>query len=1021
MSRSDPDDSIQQQSAHDREIVQLANNREEEAKLGRAVLRDGGITEVAPKRENGSDPYPRVADEEAIQEASEALRGSEGGQGKHQKGPQTVAELPHKLPSEHLEFQRLLSSHKSQSQPQPQPQPQHPQSGLSQTEISRHAPFSQTRDQRIIPDSQGFSSLSASEAQSRSSRQYPLTTGQLPRETATLSEASGERANSQTTSVTPSITSHQPDHQATGVLNDQHLSIFTTTTGARTSAASPGQQSLVCRFSSENSSQKTNRSGDDRSFLTQLSFELDVASAPLSRQPSFDGSAGPSSERNFSSNAHIPTTQKSVFASVDSISSHTNSQAAQIVPPLSSQPERLLSTSQETFSFYDEEGIARSTVTGQPPQQPSNPQGSSQALDVLNGNTRSSSSAPRACELVLQANTNSLSQSHATSEKSRDRIRAPVHSASRRTLSPVQTRQTDLASGVTTSIVYERPSRRHSLPPTKMQSSRSVIPGTTAQRLKKMREDLFAARGLGQLNQSPDVPVNSSIPPNSATSTPTADQSEIQAPAEANAHAGTEPDLPTAVSPPSLPIMSLETPVEAVEDERPSALGPTQVSNDPLPGDSLPFTMDPGDINYHPPHEEPPATLDPSHLTLSIEERDLSPSIPTDDALAGSAGPEDFIPSVDFSKQSDDEVPQEYSRDLLPYIPSGVNEHLITLPFFVSAGGWVQYNDIIRENEAIIRAYNSCFLVSPYQKPAPSVIAAIDKMFSRLLDYCDFPPYLETALELGREAVTKHVVGSNSKFCFVDEFLLNLNQQGSTKKILILARPGQLVDLLSNIVQTRGYRLIRSGREVDSPTAAQSFLTVAVYSTDEDLSALPNDADAIIAFDHTYRQDLLPPSNEANPPLVLVLTNTDSVQHINMQISESMEPLERKNCLVLAVFNAMKHIEEPDHSIRDPPEIARLFAHYLEMPDTDDFYWEPQEIPEDIFENLPETSSQIQHSQHSLEHFAASQGPGSRKRSHVSFFVFLTTTPLQNLTCKPGRNRGECIEASEDITSAGGQ
>ncbi|RYP26609.1 hypothetical protein DL768_011685 [Monosporascus sp. mg162] len=631
--------------------------------------------------------------------------------------------------------------------------------------------------------------------------------------------------------------------------------------------------------------------------------------------------------------------------------------------------------SQESFALYDEQGIVPNAATREP-EEHLNSQNSSQALSELNGNTRNPPSAPRIQELDSQAELRSIPLSQITSEKRVDRNRARVSSAGQPS-SPSLGQQSELSPSVTPSVSRRRLFERQSRPSTEMEDPEALQPRMSAkEKLRLLRERHFAALDFGAPGQSSDAPTGSGAAPLPA------DQTETQTPTEPNVQVGTVLDFSVPVPPAGdLMILPFGGPAETMQDKQSPVPETTQTSDGHQHADSLPLHMSSAHMAYDASHEEPPATLDPSNLTLSIEDRDLSPSVPTDDALAESAGPEDFIPSVDFSKQSDDELPQKSSGHL-PYIPTGVNEHLITLPFFASTSGREQYNDIIRENQDLITSYNSAFLVSPYQRPNQAVISAMDHMFSRLFDFCDFPPFLETAVELGPEVVTKHVVGTNPKFCFVDEFLFHLNRLGSTKKIGILARPGQLLDLLSNVVQTRGYRLIRPGQETSNVVTDRSSLTVAIQSTSEDSSSLLSDADAVIAFDHTYRRDLLPPSDEANPPLVLLLANTNSIQHINMRVSEDMEPLERKNYLMHALVKAMQYIEEPDYTLRKPPEIAEMFAQYLEMPDNDDFYWEPQELPEDIFEGLPEVRSQMQPSQPSLEPFTAPRAPGSRKRSH---------------------------------------
>ncbi|RYP65397.1 hypothetical protein DL771_008342 [Monosporascus sp. 5C6A] len=972
-----PDDSAVE-STQDSNPVQPENlrrrRRGEQEASEEEVLHDGGVAEEAIRKRRRTGLYPHLPStgQQDTREGSEAASGSpnkgaligDQEQRRGQRGARIVVVLPLNTSLDRSEYQPVPSSPVSQQASQ-----QSPQSRRSWPHTRRQTAQHQTSSQRVIPDSQDCSGTSSLQTQNSLTQPDALSLGQIAREAVARSQVSRNHSATPFTQATTNITSHQPDHQATGLTHDQD--ILTIATQAETTpSADQSQQSLPWRFPSGNSSHNSIGDGnrDDLAFLTQVPFECDVA-APSS-QPSTK-SAGGSSEPNL--NAKLSTTRNSVSA-IHLSSFHTNSQAAQIVSQLSAHPPDLLDRSQESFALYDEQGIVPNSATREPEEQ-LNSQSSGQALSELNGNTRNPSSAPRIQELDSQAELRSIPQSQITSEKRVDRIRAHVSSAGQPS-SPSLGQQDKLSPRVTPSVSRRRLSGRQSRASTEMEDPEALQPRMSAkEKLRLLRERHFAALDFGAPGQSSDAPTGSGTAPLPA------DQTETQAPTELNAQVGTVLDFSVPIPRPGdLMILPFGGP-ETLQDKQSPVPETTQVSDGHQHADSLPLHMSSAHMAYDAPHEEPPATLDPSNLTLSIEDRDLSPSVPTDDALAESAGPEDFIPSVDFSKQSDDELPQQPSGHL-PYIPSGVNEHLITLPFFASTSGREQYNDIIRENQDLITSYNSAFLVSPYQKPNQAVISAMDQMFSRLFDFCDFPPFLETAVESGPEVVTKHVVGTNPKFCFVDEFLLHLDRLGSTKKILILARPGQLLDLLSNVVHTRGYRLIRPGQETRSVMTDRSSLTVVIHSTSEDSSSVLSDADAVIAFDHTYRRDLLPPFDEANPPLVLLLTNTNSIQHINMRVSENMEPLERKNYLMHALVKAMRYIEEPDYTLRKPPEIAEMFAQYLEMPDNDDFYWEPQELPEDIFEGLPDVTSQMQLSQPSLEPVTAPQAPGGRKRSH---------------------------------------
>ncbi|KAJ8121791.1 hypothetical protein O1611_g10010 [Lasiodiplodia mahajangana] len=370
---------------------------------------------------------------------------------------------------------------------------------------------------------------------------------------------------------------------------------------------------------------------------------------------------------------------------------------------------------------------------------------------------------------------------------------------------------------------------------------------------------------------------------------------------------------------------------------------------------------------------EQPVTLDPSALTLSIEnDAEGSPSTPTDDGFP--SGP------PRSTNSDEDEMQTDYPRSLLPHVPTGPSEYLVTLPFQTSSRP--QYNDIIRENESLITAYNSYFQVFPHNTPRKDLVEKLDTMFSRLFDMCDFPPFLDSLASMSPEQITKHVISTNAKFSFIDELLHHLRALKSEKKILILVRPGKLMDLLGHVIQSIGCHYIRSDHEVVSVADAEHPMTVILSSTSDRESSNITDVDVIIAFDHTFQQELVPSTDQKTPPILLALVNINSIQHINMRIMENLEPLERKNVLMLALIKAMRHVEEPE-LLESPFSIAEKFSRRIQMPkeDDDDFYWEPQSVPTEIFDDLYAASSQIDATQLSSQGPGTDQYPDSRKRS----------------------------------------
>ncbi|KAI2620799.1 hypothetical protein GGS21DRAFT_379144 [Xylaria nigripes] len=411
-------------------------------------------------------------------------------------------------------------------------------------------------------------------------------------------------------------------------------------------------------------------------------------------------------------------------------------------------------------------------------------------------------------------------------------------------------------------------------------------------------------------------------------------------------------------------------------------------------------------VSFHPPHIEQPATLDPSTLALSIESDAVdSPSVPTDDGL-DSGQP---LPSSIDSTEA--ETHTGYSQSLLSHVPTGPLEYLITLPFQPSSR--TQYNDIIRENEALMIEYNASFRVVPHGVPRKDLIEKLDAMFCRLFDICDFPPFLDSLTSMSPEQITKHVIGTNAKFSFVAELLDDLQSLKSNKKILILVRPGKLMELLGHVIQSRGCRYIRSDQEVSGASDAEHLITVALSSTSDEKSSLTSNFDVVIAFDYTFRQELISSSNESRSPIILALVNTASIQHLNICIVEDLQPLDRKMVLILALVKAMRLVEDPDPSA-SLFSIAEKFSRRIQMPEggDDDFYWEAQSLPTEIFDDLGLASSQVVTTQLGAPSQGTDLHSGSQKRSHVD------DDGDESLSKRPKMIQPQVISSSSHISDA---
>ncbi|KAI1639656.1 hypothetical protein F4809DRAFT_100479 [Biscogniauxia mediterranea] len=843
------------------------------------------------------------------------------------KGGKIVIELPHNADFDPSEFD-VVSLSQSTNQGSP-----------PSTVVRRYRQFSQ----RTIPDSQEISATSASEAHN-SLVDHQGFAGSPTHSPSQITNRASQEPTSKISAGAHSISeipSHQPDPFAVNTSGNWVNSTFLTDSRTTATTTNRPNQSHIRQSTDTRPSQPTT-GGRDPTFQTQVSFTSDTEpGASQGTRVSNSGSAVLSAEQQPSSQG-----SQNTFSAHSVSSQGTTLQPAQVVPPLNSQPHDLSSQSQDNFTVYDEVSNPPNTAPRQsPPTQDS--QDSSQALSELDGNTRTSSApqdpVARSQSLVLGEQGRNTPDIHPHDIGSRDLPAGPRSSS-----------RDSLAGRLTT--------------PSKMNSaSAEDAPLSARERLRLLREQHFA--------DSADSADSDEISPGAVVTHDQLQEANRPRPIiETNpvTDVGLAPLVsPTFVVPSLEPAHSPQLP----HDPSPTFDGSQAPVEQAHPSD-LVLDASTSQLPYHGSHEEQPATLNPSQLTLSIEgDMDVSPSLPTDDGI------DSGYPVSDALAHDDMDMPSDYPKSLLPYVPTGPNEYLVTLPFHTNIRP--QYNDILRENEALIHEYNASFRVSPHQIPDATTVLKLDEMFSRLFDICDIPPFLNAVTSMSPDKVAKHIVGTNAKFSFIAELLDILTKElHSDKKILILVRPGQLVDLLGYVIESRGCRYIRSGNVVAN-SSSHNDLTVMVSTTDTHPSSIPKDVDAIIAFDHTFRQGLLPLFDEARRPIILALTNTASIQHLNMRIMDNLAPLERKNVLMLALVKAMRYVEDPDQGVK-LSDSADLFAKYIHFRDEDDnFHWEAQELPEDIFEDLYAASSQTQLSQSSLHAYGVDQLLDNRKRSHM--------------------------------------
>ncbi|KAK8058439.1 hypothetical protein PG994_008887 [Apiospora phragmitis] len=825
----------------------------------------------------------------------------------------------------------------------------------------------------VIPDSQELSGYSLSS-----------TTNSGPRAGLSQSQFDSQSSGRAQQYSTTSISSHQVEPHVpqpsqseqgrldSGSTNGDHKAA-PSFQAASTNNNNPSFQSeleILDRNPSQ-VSQGAKLSGGEPVFLTQLEYEPRAQESGAKRtsleHPSVSQAASGHSQHH--QHLHQPLQHPSSqgaqshhppsFSIRDTTVSNLSSQNAQIVPnsslnsveDISSQSQSQAET-RRGFDVYSDQHQAEVI----PESNLQNSQDSSQALSELDGNTRLSSNLaagiPQSLPPLPEKSSGGINSANSNHHS------LPPQSARDLSTQALANRQSSPSSSHLT-----RPSPSATMDGTPA----SDKPLSALESLRLLQDQAFSGFELDDFD----------APPQDAS--PTAQDGG------GAAEAGLLQD-PSAEF--SMPLASPALPAHPVEMEAHMHSSPVfEHKHADFPEPAAPvFNATSAPMGFHEPVLEQPATLDPSALTLSIEhEAARSPSVPTDDGFAPGHLDEVPVPAPEETSKPLGQVEsQDYPRNLLPYVRTGPNEHLITLPLANNMRN--PYYDEMRKHMEDIDTFIKTFTSASSTPMSPALVYRINRMLTSMKNICDLPPFMETVDHDGVNAqhISKHARGSNSKFAFVGEFVDELRRLHSEKKVLILAQTGKPIELLNILVRAELERPLKDddGNPVvmDGPGP-----TIMVKSTIADLSSLPNDFDAVIAFDHTFRPSQLRQRDDGMVPITMALVISASAQHIDLRISEKPPALERTYMLLLALLRARQLIESPDHGFSEPHAIARSFATYIEAPD-DDFYWTPQELPETVFEDIP-SNSQSDFTQSS--HEVNSQGQLTfRKRPNVRHLLF---------------------------------
>ncbi|KAJ0299407.1 hypothetical protein COL516b_009288 [Colletotrichum fioriniae] len=360
-----------------------------------------------------------------------------------------------------------------------------------------------------------------------------------------------------------------------------------------------------------------------------------------------------------------------------------------------------------------------------------------------------------------------------------------------------------------------------------------------------------------------------------------------------------------------------------------------------------------GDIfpsNLMPPEsvEQLPITISPSDISRSVEPEETSNTLPQPEDHPMDMLPEDQTTAGDQSTVTSPDIEEPYLSG--PPTTVDQSEYLVTLSF--PANIRPLYRSTIKSYRNVIEQFTKD-MQSEEDVVDKNTVESIGQMLNELRDICDMPAPLDGASidALSAEDLKKHAMGTNSKFFFVGRFLERL--QTSHKKILIVARDLNVIGYLEAMVGTGEMAYSLKGLHELESQDEHSLLVVLVHSEQalvDDLS----DFDVVIGFDNGILQtDLLDQWGKMNgkKPMLLRLTTTCSIEHLELLLPAEFQGLVRQNALCIAVCQSrkMSYLDERDNQGVMIDHYAVSFANQAILPDPS-FDWDPELIPSSVLD-----------------------------------------------------------------------
>jgi hypothetical protein len=282
-------------------------------------------------------------------------------------------------------------------------------------------------------------------------------------------------------------------------------------------------------------------------------------------------------------------------------------------------------------------------------------------------------------------------------------------------------------------------------------------------------------------------------------------------------------------------------------------------------------------------------------------------------------------------------------------------QHVITLPFQASLRP--QYDATLVAQKGDVTSFGKIFSSEDLIEPEPALVERIDSLFRKLFSLCDYPQdIVGTVLEdLAPAAQIKYACNANSKFCFLFELLQGIE---TDTRVLIITRSRELVRLLGHLTDALEIGCTSVEKKINDFTDSAASVTLALPEEVFDTEAF----DLVIGYDHGFGASpiarALSPMSQTGP-MVLTLVTTYSIEHIDLQLPDTLDPLERKNALLSGIVRARQLVDDPDRGYPEPHELAELFCDFLNGK-ADGIVWDPIPLPEEVLDVYLSSQSRSQ-------------------------------------------------------------